>query len=175
MADLGGASLQLTRARDRKIVSIATRPLGAVRMTDRFLRHDPPAPRELQALRTEIRRQLLDAVPPAGRGETVVGLGGIVRSLASIHVHTYRSDRKRHGLKLRQSEVTAIRERLETLSVRKRRKIRGLKPERADIILAGAIVVEEVMVFGGYLKLLISMRGVRDGILLHETLNARRR
>ncbi len=69
---------------------------------------------------------------------------------------------------LLQSDVTAIRERLEALSSRGRRRIRGLKAERADIILAGAMVIEDVMISGGYLSLLVCTRGVRDGVLLHE-------
>jgi len=176
VADLGGASLQLSRVRDRHVVSIATVPLGTVRTSRRFLRRDPPAPRALRALRTEIREQLRGALPSARRGEVMVGVGGTVRTLASIHLRTHRGERKhRHGLSLRQSDITAIRERLEGLSQRKRRKIRGLKPERADIILAGAVVIEEVMVFGGYLRLVVCTRGVRDGILQRETFTARRR
>lgn len=99
---------------------------------------------------------------------------GVDAALASIHLRAHRGERKhRHGLSLQQSDITAIRERLEALSRGKRRKIRGLKAERADIILAGAIVIEETMVFGGYLRLVICTRGVRDGILLRETFNAR--
>jgi exopolyphosphatase / guanosine-5'-triphosphate,3'-diphosphate pyrophosphatase len=174
VADLGGASLQLSRVRDRKIVSVASLPLGAVRTTGRFLRQNRPRSRELQAFRTEIRGQILGALPPARRGEVLVGLGGSVRTLASIHLRVHRGERKhRHGLRLQQSDVTAIRERLEALSQRKRKKIRGLKAERADIILAGAMVIEEAMVFGGYLTLVVCTRGVRDGILLHETFNRR--
>ena len=175
VADLGGASLQLSRVRDRKIVSVASFPLGAVRMTRRFLHHDPPRRRELRALRNEIREQLVGALPPADRGGVMVGLGGTVRTVARIHLRTHPGTRKhRHGLRLYQSDVTAIRERLESLSQRKRRKIRGLNPERADIILAGAIVIEEVMVFGGYLTLTVCTRGIHDGILLRETFNGRR-
>ena len=170
VADLGGASLQLTRVRHRKTGASASLPLGAVRTSRRFLRHDPPGSRELQALRTEIREQVLGALPPARRGEVMVGLGGTIRTLAGIHVQAHRGERKRrHGLRLRQSDVTAVRERLEALSRRQRGKIRGLNPERADIILAGAIVIEEVMVFGGYLTLVVCTRGVRDGVLLRET------
>ena len=170
VADLGGASLQLSRVRGRKVVSSASLPLGAVRMTRRFLRHDPPRPRELRAIRREIRRQLEAVVPPAARGEVMVALGGIVRTLASIHLRAHPGERKhRHGLELRQSDVTAIRERLEGLTRRKRGKIRGLKAERADIVLAGAIAIEEVMVFGGYLALVVCSSGVRDGVLLRET------
>jgi len=149
-------------------------PLGAVRTTERFLKHDPPTPRELRALRAEIRSQFAIALPPAERGEVLVGLGGTVRTLASIHLRANPGERKhRHGLVLHQSDVTAIRERLEALSSRGRRRIRGLKAERADIILAGAMVIEDAMVSGGYLSLVVCTRGVRDGVLLHET--ARRR
>ena len=170
VADLGGASLQLSRVRRRKVASSASLPLGAVRTTRRFLRHVPPRPRELRALRHEVRRHLDGAMPPAGRRDVLVALGGTVRTLASIHLRAHPGERKhRNGLQLWQSDITAIRERLEGLSPRKHRKIRGLKAERADIILAGAIVIEEVMVFGGYLTLAVCSSGVRDGVLLHET------
>jgi exopolyphosphatase / guanosine-5'-triphosphate,3'-diphosphate pyrophosphatase len=171
VADLGGASLQLSRVRGGRAVSSVSLPLGAVRTTRRFLPHDPPGPRELRVLRRAVREQLLEALPPARRGDVLVGMGGTVRTLASIHLRG--KSRDRHGLRMAQSDVTAVRERLERLSPRKRRKIRGLKAERADIILAGAIVIEELMIFGGYLTLVVCTRGVRDGILLHETFNGR--
>jgi exopolyphosphatase / guanosine-5'-triphosphate,3'-diphosphate pyrophosphatase len=174
VVDLGGASLQASRVRGRRLVSSASVPLGAVRTTGRFLRHDPPRPRELQRIRNEIRQQLDGTVPTAARGEVLVGLGGMVRTLASIHLRSERGGRKhRHGLRLKQSDVTAIRERLESLSRRKRRKISGLKSERADIVLAGALVIEEVMVYGGYLTLIVCTHGVRDGVLLRETFGRR--
>jgi exopolyphosphatase / guanosine-5'-triphosphate,3'-diphosphate pyrophosphatase len=170
VADLGGASLQLSRVRNGRVISTASLPLGAVRTTELFLKHDPPTPRELRALRAEIRIHLAAALPSAERGEVLVGLGGTVRTLASIHLRANPGERKhRHGLVLHQSDVTAIRERLEALSSRQRRRIRGLKAERADIILAGAMVIEDAMISGGYLNLVVCTRGVRDGVLLHET------
>lgn len=169
VADLGGASLQLSRVRGGRIRSMASLPLGAVRTTHRFLRHDPPTRQELRAFREIIRERLRPVLPAAERGEVLVGLGGTMRTLASVHLRATPGERKhRNGLVLHQSDVTAIRERLEALSARRRRKIRGLKAERADIILAGAMVVEEVMVFGGYLRLVICTRGVRDGLLSQE-------
>jgi exopolyphosphatase/guanosine-5'-triphosphate,3'-diphosphate pyrophosphatase len=174
VADLGGSSLQLSRVRGGRIVATDSVPLGAVRVTREFLRHDPPRPRELRALRREIRERLHGVLRPAEPGELVVGMGGTVRTLARMHLRAHPGERKhRHGLVLQQSEITAIRERLESVSLRKRRKIRGLRAERADIILAGAIVVEEMLVFGGYLGLMVCNHGVRDGILLHETFNGR--
>src|SRR6266850_906220 len=173
VVDLGGASLQLSRVRRRKVVSTASLALGAVRTTRRFVRHDPPTPLELRALRREIRTQLMVGLPPAARGEIVVGLGGTVRTLAGIHLRAHSDRTRRHGLRLSQSDVTAVRERLEGLARRKRQKIRSLKAERVDIILAGAIVIEEIMVFGGYLSLAVCTRGIRDAILLRETFRGR--
>ena len=173
IADLGGGSLQLTRVRAGRILSSASVPLGAVRMTRRFLREDPPSLREIRALRQEVRNQVLGILPSARRGDELLGLGGTVRALARLHLAADHSGRRRsrHGLRLHQSDVTAIRERLEALPLRKRRRVRGLKAERADIILAGAITIEELMVFGGYFGLTVSKGGVRDGVLWRETFN----
>ena len=174
VADLGGASLQLSRIRHGRVVSTASLPLGSVRTTRAFLMHDPPTPRELRELRTQIRERLRNALPTADRGESLIGLGGTIRTLASMHLRANPGERKhRHGLALQQSDITAIRERLEGLSSRGRRKIRGLKAERTDIILAGAMVIEDVMVSGGYLRLVVCTRGVRDGVLLRETARKR--
>src|SRR6267142_1351218 len=83
VADLGGASLQLSRVRGRRVVDALSLPLGAVRTTRRYLRHDPPRPRELRALRQAVREQLVDVLPPARRGDLLVGLGGTVRTLGT--------------------------------------------------------------------------------------------
>ena len=93
-----------------------------------------------------------------------------MRTIAGIHLAAARGRRKhRHGLRLYPSDVTAVREHLATMPERKRRKIRGLKAERADIILGGVVVIEELMTLGGYEALVVCTRGVGDGILLRET------
>jgi exopolyphosphatase / guanosine-5'-triphosphate,3'-diphosphate pyrophosphatase len=170
VADLGGGSLQLTRLRGGHVASTSAVPIGAVRMTRRFLRGDPPVPRELRELRTEVRTRLAKALPPAERGEEIVALGGTVRTLGRIHLAARGEEhRSRHGLRLQQPDVTRIRVRLESLPIRKRRQVPGLRAERADIIVAGAIVIEELMTFGGYYGLTICKQGVRDALLLRET------
>src|SRR5262245_21046104 len=172
IADLGGSSLQLTPDRAGRVVSAASLPLGAVRTTQRYLGSDPPTLREVRALRQEVREQVLGVLPAARRGDELIGLGGTVRALARLHL-TAEDDRRRdrHGLRLRQADLTAIRERLEAAPLHQRRRINGLKAERADIILAGAITIEELMAFGGYFVLTVCKAGVRDGVLWHETWN----
>ena len=151
IGDLGGGSLQLTRVRAGRITSAAGVPVGAVRMTRRFLRGDPPTPREIRALRDQVRDA--SARGPA-RGPPGRALLGARRHGAHARPHAPRRSagprRKRHALCLPLADVTALRERIEALPLRKRRRIPGLKAERADIILAGVITVEEVMRFGGY-------------------------
>jgi exopolyphosphatase/guanosine-5'-triphosphate,3'-diphosphate pyrophosphatase len=171
VVDLGGGSLQLTRIVRRRIGPGASLPLGAIRLTRRFLRGDPPSTREVRALRREVRYHLEQAGVGGRPGDQLVGIGGTVRTLARIHLATTRATRKsRHGLVLKQADVTAIRARLEPLACADRRRVPGLKAERADVILAGALTIEELMLFGGYFALTVCTRGVRDGLLLCETL-----
>lgn len=175
IADLGGGSLQISRVRRGEIVSTSSVPLGAVRVTRRFLRHDPPTSKELARLRRAIREELGGVLLAPGRGEPLIAMGGTVRSIASMHLAAARGRRReRHGLRLLPSDVTAVRERLAALSGRKRRKVRGLKADRADIILGGVIAIEELMTLGGYGTLVVCTRGVADGVLLRETFDGGR-
>jgi exopolyphosphatase / guanosine-5'-triphosphate,3'-diphosphate pyrophosphatase len=168
--DLGGGSLQVTRVRGGRIARVASVPLGSVRTTLRFLRHDPPRAREIQALRRETRDRLLGVLPRARAGDALIGLGGSLRALGRIFLRTVeKNGASLHWLRLRREEVAALRERLEPLSVRQRRRVRGLRAERADVILAGAVVIEELMALGGYEVLTVSAEGVRHGLLIQET------
>jgi exopolyphosphatase/guanosine-5'-triphosphate,3'-diphosphate pyrophosphatase len=173
VVDLGGGSLQLAAVRGGEIASVASAPIGALRLTRRFLRGDPSAPGDRRALRHEVRERVSGVLPPARPGDRMIGLGGTVRTLARLHL-AFRPERngcKRHGLRLSQADVEAIRTRLETASRDQILRIPGLEAERADSILAGAIAIEEVMDAGDYPVLTVCKRGVRDGLLLREALN----
>ena len=167
--DLGGGSLQLAYLDDGEIHSLGSYPLGAVSATQRFLRRDPPGPEEIGALRRAAWRSLkpvLDRVEPA----PLVGLGGTVRTLARIHRERGSMGHPPiHGLRLPRAEVERIREALELLPSA-RRSQPGLKPERADIILAGSILVEELLGVTGADALTVCARSVRHGFLIQETL-----
>jgi exopolyphosphatase / guanosine-5'-triphosphate,3'-diphosphate pyrophosphatase len=170
VVDLGGGSLQVTRVRAGRIARVASVPLGAVRTSLRFLKHDPPHAREIQALRRETRDRLLGVLPRAEAGDALIGIGGSLRALGRIFLRSVnRRGGSLRGLRLRREHVTAVRVRLEPLSVRQRRRVRGLKAERADVILAGVVVIEELMTLGGYEVLTVAGEGVRHGLLIEET------
>src|SRR5262245_27696862 len=169
IVDLGGGSLQVTRVRRGRIARVASVPLGVVRTTKRFLHHDPATASEIAALRRETRDCLLGVLPRAEAGDPLIGLGGSLRALGRVFLREAGRDDSLGGLRLRRGEVTALRARLEPLNVRQRRRVRGLKAERADVILAGAVVIEELMTLGGYEVLTVSSEGVRQGLLIRET------
>ncbi len=167
--DLGGGSLQVTEIRNRLAATVASFPLGAVRMAERFLHHDPPLPGEVEKLRREIRRHLGGPLSVLRTHGEMVGQGGTVRALARIHLGLESNQEdSRQGLRLTRAAVTAICANLQDLSLGERRRVPGLRAERADIIPAGAIVVEELMILADYAALTVCKNGVRDGILLHE-------
>lgn len=167
--DLGGGSLQISRLRDGEPLTTASVPLGVVRATTRFLRHDPPTDGEVRALRREARHLLLEVLPSASDDGMLVGIGGTVRALARIQRAAGGGGKKIHGARLARTAVVAIRERLESMPLRRRRAVEGLKSERADIIVAGALIVEELMERGGYERLVVCGYGVRHGVLMEET------
>ena len=172
VADLGGASLQLTPRAGPQVASTASVPIGAVRTTRRscVTTRRSRASCARSGPRSATR---LAALPPAARGEEMVGLGGTVRD-AGPHPPPPPGERThRHGLRLQQSDVTADPGAARGPAARKRRKIRGLKAERVDIILAGAIVIEERHGLRRLLTLAVCTRGVRDGMLLRETFDER--
>lgn len=173
VADLGGGSLELTRAARGRMKFLASLPLGAVRLTGRFLHHDPPLPAEMAALRADVRRQLGPVLAPVGRA-TVVGVGGTVRALTRMARAGDSASERGPGW-LNGREVSALGSRLARLSLRRRRKLRGLRRDRADIIVAGAVVIEELMTLAGVRRLRIAQHGLRHGLLLEETFGRRER
>ena len=173
VADLGGSSLQLTRVRARRIGWSVSLPLGALRLTQRFLHGDPPTPAEMRALRAAVRTQVREVLPAARAVGHLVGLGGTVRSLARMVLAAGSDDRSRHGLWLRPSDLAAVRGRLERLPLRLRHDVGGLKADRADTILAGVSILEELMsLLGRDADLMVCTAGVRDGLLWREAFPA---
>jgi exopolyphosphatase/guanosine-5'-triphosphate,3'-diphosphate pyrophosphatase len=174
--DVGGGSAQLTRVRRGAIEPLASVPLGVVRMTRRFLRHDPPLERETRALRRDVHAQLASALAGITR-VPVVALGGTARALGRIHVkRTSRRPRRTvHGLRLETRDVAALRARLASLPLRRRRRVPGLKAKRADVIVAGAVVIEEIMALVRAPVVTICEHGVRHGVLLRETFGVEKR
>src|SRR5262249_48335612 len=108
VVDLGGGSLQITEVRDADVADVVSLPLGAIRLSRRFVHDDPPSPAQIGALRREVRRQLADLTEPLPSG-TVVGLGGTIRALARMYLAaTGRRRRGLHGVRLPSAALSAM-------------------------------------------------------------------
>jgi exopolyphosphatase / guanosine-5'-triphosphate,3'-diphosphate pyrophosphatase len=135
--DVGGGSTELVLADWHQSLD-----LGCVRLTERFLRTDPPAPDELAACREHVRA-LLPAEP---RPSHVIGVAGTVTTLAVLSLELDEEDPALvHGHRLSRAWIEAETERLAALRVSELKEIRGMHPDRAPVIVAGALVVAETL------------------------------
>ena len=168
VVDIGGGSMEIVRFVDRSFREAWTLPLGAVRLTDRFLKSDPPTGSELRALRAHITEEIRGAALPRLEADMVlVGTGGTIRNLGKIDRASEDYPLPRlHGYAIPGEELQRVVAALEVLSVDELRSISGLNEDRADTIVAGAIVAETVMEVLHASSLLVSGQGLREGMVL---------
>lgn len=168
VVDIGGGSMEVVFATDGAIDGIHSLPLGAVRLTERFIHSDPLDEPDWEALRTGIDRELEDSigVPPFPT-PTIIGSGGTFTTVALMAIHD-RTDEPGpvQGYSMTVAEFDHQLHRLRESSLRQRTQMPGLSPERADIILAGATAVSRLAKLLDADRVEINDRGIRDGLLL---------
>jgi exopolyphosphatase/guanosine-5'-triphosphate,3'-diphosphate pyrophosphatase len=166
--DLGGGSLQIVRFRQRHLLAAVSVPLGALRVSDAFLRSDPPSPRELRRLREHTRSTLEEAgIGPLGEGEQVVGTGGTVRNLARVDERASGYPIPRlHGYLLSRRRLHEMTATLAGLRLKKRARIPGLNLDRRDSVVGGAVVLDTLLELLGAGEVVVSGQGVREGLAL---------
>lgn len=169
VGDIGGGSLELVLSVDGVIERLSSLPLGAVRLTERFLPDGSTSPKALRALRKEVRAQLRPHLPVRDwRGAPLIGSGGTFTNLAGLYltrqgIFTARSV---HAARIPRGDVEHLLEMLHAMSPAERRNVEGLNADRADIIVAGLAVVAEVMARLEARDVQVSRYGIREGILL---------
>lgn len=168
LCDVGGGSTEIMTghvddAGQARLDDSCSLDLGSVRLTERLLCHDPPSSDELARCRDALRRELPTA--PTLGGGPLVGIGGTVTSLAAVahEVWPYDADRI-HGARLSRSALEETLSRLATIPLAERKQVAPLDPKRADVIVAGALIVSELMAHARAEELLISDRGLRWGL-----------
>jgi exopolyphosphatase / guanosine-5'-triphosphate,3'-diphosphate pyrophosphatase len=170
--DLGGGSLQLVRVEDRAECESGSWRLGAVSMTERFLSEDAPADRKrLAQLGAHVESELARAPWLGNAAPHVVGLGGTVRNLASAAQRAAGSKGAGvHGFVLERAALEQLIDRLSELRPSQRGSLPGIKPARADIVLAGAVVVRSVLETCDAPSLQVTGASLREGILFERHL-----
>jgi exopolyphosphatase/guanosine-5'-triphosphate,3'-diphosphate pyrophosphatase len=175
--DLGGGSMQLTHVERREARDMRSWPLGAVRMTERFLPGDEVKRKQLKALRAHITDELAEAgwLPErAADGGRLAGIGGTVRNLgAAAELAADLPSFGVQGFLLRRKALDDLVERFADMTPEERAEVPGIKTERGDLILAGAVTVQTVMEIGGFDALEVTEAGLREGVFYSTLLEGR--
>jgi len=153
--DVGGGSTELIADGSRTSLD-----LGSVRLTERFLHSDPPTREELEEAAGAVRKALPDLAPTQA-----IGVAGTITTLAALELGEYDAERV-HGYRISRDAVEAQLERLASLPLAERRELPGLEPERAPVIVAGALIVREVLDRYGLETLEASERDILHGAAL---------
>ena len=175
--DIGGGSLQLSRVEGRMAADQRSWRLGAVRMTERFLEGKRTQPKQVRALRAHVEKKVVARAPwiegAAGHGRRLVGVGGAVRNLARAvdAAAGLPPDIGVQGTLLGRKRLGALIDEMLDMPAAERGSIPGIKPGRADVILAAAVVLDTVLEIGGFERLEATEAGLREGVFF-ETLLA---
>jgi exopolyphosphatase/guanosine-5'-triphosphate,3'-diphosphate pyrophosphatase len=155
--DIGGGSTELVRISSRISLDV-----GSVRLTERFLQSDPPSAAELAACSSYVRAQL-----PELEVEHAVGVAGTITSVAALDLGLDQYERERvHGHVLSRDGARRQLDRLAALPLSERRRLPALDPERAPVIVGGAMILVEVLDRYGLDRLDVSERDILDGAAL---------
>ena len=169
VADIGGGSLELIAAVDGLVEEAASLPLGAVRLTEQYLTGKKDLRKEIEHLRSAVRKQLRKAMPwREWSAPVVIGSGGTFTNLGRMAVgrRGLPVPDSIHGTQVTTAEVEQLLEWLSTRSAEQRLSVVGLNPERSDIILAGLAVTAELLDVADARAVTVSAFGLREGLLL---------
>ena len=166
--DIGGGSLELALSAEGIIERLQSLPLGALRLSERFL-SDGRGGKRVKKLRKFVREEIRVSIPVRDwRGAQLIGSGGTFTNLAGMYLarQGIATARNVHAAQIPRSEVEHILDVLDAMTPDERRTVAGLNPERADIIVAGLAVAAEVMARIEARELIVSRYGIREGLLL---------
>ena len=162
VVDIGGGSTELVIASADEVAFATSLDVGCVRLTERFLKTDPPSRPELSAAGVYVRSLL-----PTLVATRAIGVAGTITTLATLdRGHEAYDPERTHGHRLALASVEAQLERLAALTTEERIDATGVEPGRASVIVAGIVVLREVMRAYGLDEIEVSERDVLHGAAL---------
>ncbi|WP_309051836.1 Ppx/GppA phosphatase family protein [Streptomyces sp.] len=168
VVDIGGGSTEFVTG-DRHVEAARSVDIGCVRLTERHIRHDPPTAEEAEAVRADVRAALdlaAETVPLTSAG-TLVGLAGSVTTVAAIALGLPEYDSaKIHHARISAVQVAEVAARLLASTHDERAAIPVIHPGRVDVIIAGALVLREIVERVGASEIVVSEHDILDGIAL---------
>jgi exopolyphosphatase / guanosine-5'-triphosphate,3'-diphosphate pyrophosphatase len=173
IVDIGGGSTELIWAEPERELAAVSLQIGSVRLTERCVRSDPPSDSDVAALRDTVDGAL-DALAWTLRPERLVGIAGTVTTVCAVALGLETYDHAAvHGHALARAEVERALELFRSRRLAERKLLPGLLAARADVIFAGATILERVMTRFGVDEVTVSDQGVRWGLAWREIERAR--
>jgi exopolyphosphatase / guanosine-5'-triphosphate,3'-diphosphate pyrophosphatase len=166
IVDIGGGSTELVAGGPAGVRWHDSLDIGSVRITERFLHSDPPTLEELDDAAGAVRALLGERVPVEIRSDirSAIGVAGTITSLGALALGLEEYDRDRvHGSELTAEALEQQLRLLASVPLEKRRGMRPLDPDRAPVIVGGALIAREVLAYFGLDNLEISERDILDG------------
>ena len=171
--DIGGGSIQAMRIEDRELAAAESLPLGAVRVSEEFLPGEKAPAKAMKAL----RRRVADDLGRLGwwrGGGRLVGIGGTIRNLAAAAMKRLElPELDVQGFGLGRDALEELIELLASQPASKRGGVGGIKPDRGDVILGGALVLAAGLDSGDFEEVEVTEAGLREGVFFERLLEAR--
>jgi exopolyphosphatase/guanosine-5'-triphosphate,3'-diphosphate pyrophosphatase len=174
VVDIGGGSTEFVlgdaappKDGDGNGLAACSMDIGCVRMTERHLHDDPPTAAQIEAASADIDAAIAEAAAAvhADRARTLVGLAGSVTTVAGIALELPAYDpEKIHHARITADQVHEVTQSLLSRTVAQRREIGVMHPGRADVIGAGALVLDRIMTDLGFAEVIASEHDILDGI-----------
>lgn len=163
--DTGGGSTEFIVGEQQNVMTRKSLELGVVGCTEKYLGRDLPARSSIMACEREIEQTLDDIT--VRNVDVLVGVGGTVTTLAATHLGIEPYDPgKVHGTILTLADIQNLREQFLSLPLEARKNIPGLHPQRADVIIAGVLIVQSIMKKLRCKELVVSDAGLRLGVMI---------
>ena len=166
--DIGGGSTELVLGRERPVASTSLR-IGSVRLTERYVRQDPPTPEELGAIEVDVERALDEAerAVPMREARTLVAVAGTATTVQALALGLPFYDPEAiHRSWLSRADAERVLLDLARMTTPERAALPVMAPGREDVIVAGAVVLVAVMRRAGFDRALVSETDILDGLAI---------
>jgi exopolyphosphatase/guanosine-5'-triphosphate,3'-diphosphate pyrophosphatase len=165
--DIGGGSTELAYKGFEFIKE--SFDIGAVKLTEEFVKNDPPSLEEYNDMRLYVIDTLINSIGKYSEIGGLVGIGGTITSLAAVsqQLEVY-SEEKVHGYVLEKEEIKRILDKFMSMPLEERKKVAGLQPERADIIIAGTAILLTLLEMFNKREIIVSEWDNLEGAALYK-------
>jgi len=168
LLDIGGGSTEVLLTSEGAVVENHSFQLGSVRLTEQYLAGTGPIPKQsLVRARARVQELFAERFPNAAPPGVAIGVAGTITTVVSIvSGHEQWQPALVHGAHVTPDEVDELIERLAVMPTDARRRITGLEPDRAPVIVGGLVILAEALRHFGIERMVVSVRDILDGVAL---------